>query len=72
MITFDSITPNTFKVVIQSDDMTDDDRDKLLRERDKTPAEFVTRLIRLLDEQNMRFLTYDHLNMIVTVDLNEA
>jgi hypothetical protein len=70
MIEFDPITPNTFKVVIQTDDMTEEEHDKLLYQRDKTPAEFVKRLISILPE-NMEFKTYDHLNMIVTVSINE-
>lgn len=70
MITFDPITTNTFKVVLQTDDMTEEERDKLLYERDKIPADFCLRLIKLLEAQDMKFITYDHLNMIVTVDLN--
>jgi deoxyribose-phosphate aldolase len=70
MIDLQAITPNTFKVVIQTDDLTEEERDKLLRERDKTPAEFVKRLESILPE-NMTLQTYDHLNMLATVSINE-
>lgn len=66
MITLNPINETTYKVVIESDDLTEEDRIKLLRQRDLFPAEFVHRLINLLPE-NQTFDQYDHYNMTLYV-----
>lgn len=66
MITLDPITSTSYKVIINSDDMTDEDRIKLIRQRDLFPAEFVHRLINMLPE-HQTFDTYDHYNMMLYV-----
>lgn len=66
MITLQPLTSTTYKVVIESDDLTDEERIKLLRQRDFFPAEFVHRLIDLIPS-NQTFDTYDHYNMTLYV-----
>jgi len=66
MITLTPLTTNSYKVVIEVDDLTEEERIKLLRQRDLFPAEFVHRLINLLPE-NQEFDTYDHYNMTLYV-----
>jgi len=66
MITLNPITNNSYKVVINSDDLTEEERLKLLRQRDLFPAEFVYTLIDLLPS-GQSFDTYDHYNMILYV-----
>ena len=66
MITLDPLSPTSYKVVIQSDDLTDEERIKLLRQRDLFPAEFVHRLINMLPE-HQTFDQYDHYNMTLYV-----
>jgi len=66
MITLNPITPTSYKVIIDSDDLTEEERVKLLRQRDLFPAEFVHRLINLLPP-DQSFDTYDHYNMTLYV-----
>ena len=66
MITLNPLDSRSYKVVIHSDDLTEEERIKLLRQRDLFPAEFVHRLITLLPEDKT-FDTYDHYNMTVYV-----
>lgn len=66
MINLTPITDTTYKVVIQSDDLTEEDRLKLLRKRDLFPAEFVHLLIDLIPP-HQSFDTYDHYNMTLYV-----
>lgn len=66
MITLQPVTDTTYKVVIQSDDLTEEDRIKLLRKRDLFPAEFVHMLIDLIPS-NQTFDQYDHYNMTLYV-----
>lgn len=66
MITLTPLTTNSYKVVIEVDDLTEEERCKLIRQRDLFPAEFVHRLINLLPE-NQEFDTYDHYNMTLYV-----
>jgi len=66
MITLDSLSPTSYKVTIHSDDLTEEERIKLIRQRDLFPAEFVHRLINLLPS-NQEFDTYDHYNMTLYV-----
>lgn len=66
MITLTPLTTNSYKVIIHSDDLTEEERVKLIRQRDLFPAEFVHRLINLLPP-NQEFDTYDHYNMTLYV-----
>jgi len=66
MITLQSIHDNAYKVIIETDDLTDEQRIKLLRQRDLFPAEFVNTLIDLLPS-HQSFDTYDHYNMTLYV-----
>ena len=66
MITLTPLTTNSYKVVIEIDDLTEEERVKLIRQRDLFPAEFVHRLINLLPP-NQEFDTYDHYNMTLYV-----
>ena len=66
MITLQPLNSNSYKVVIQSDDLTEEDRIKLLRKRDFFPAEFVHMLIDLIPP-DQTFDSYDHYNMTLYV-----
>lgn len=66
MITLTPLTTNSYKVIIEVDDLTEEERVKLIRQRDLFPAEFVHRLINLLPP-NQEFDTYDHYNMTLYV-----
>lgn len=66
MITLNPLDSRSYKVVIQSDDLTEEERIKLIRQRDLFPAEFVHRLIDLIPT-NQTFDTYDHYNMTLYV-----
>lgn len=66
MITLQSLSDNSYKVVINTQDMTDEDRIKLIRKRDLFPAEFVHMLIDLIPP-NQIFDQYDHYNMTLYV-----
>jgi len=66
MITLQPLTSTTYKVVLDTDTLTDEDRLKLIRQRDFFPAEFVHRLIDLIPP-NQSFDTYDHYNMTLYV-----
>lgn len=66
MITLTPLTTNSYKVIIETDDLTEEERVKLIRQRDLFPAEFVHRLIDLLPP-NQEFDTYDHYNMTLYV-----
>lgn len=66
MITLNPINETSYKVVIQSDDLTEEDRIKLIRKRDFFPAEFVHQLIDLIPP-SQSFDSYDHYNMTLYV-----
>lgn len=66
MITLSPINETSYRVVINSDDLSDEERIKLLRKRDLFPAEFVHTLIDLLPPE-LSFDTYDHYNMTLYV-----
>lgn len=66
MITLNPITETTYKVIIQSDDITEEEQRKLLRKRDFFPAEFVNMLIDLIPS-HQSFDSYDHYNMTLYV-----
>jgi len=66
MITLNPINPTTYKVVLNTNELTDEERLKLIRKRDFFPAEFVNTLIDLLPS-DQTFDTYDHYNMTLYV-----
>lgn len=66
MITLQPITSNSYKVVLNTTDLTEEDHRKLIRKRDHFPAEFVHDLIDLIP-QGQTFDTYDHYNMVLYV-----
>jgi len=66
MITLSPLSSTSYKVIIHSDDLTEEERIKLLRQRDLFPAEFVHRLIDLIPA-HQSFDTYDHYNMTLYV-----
>ena len=66
MITLNSLSPTAYKVVINTDDLTEEDRVKLIRKRDFFPAEFVRTLIDLIPP-HQTFDQYDHYNMTLYV-----
>ena len=66
MITLSPLTPTSYKVIIDSSDLTEEERIKLLRKRDLFPAEFVHMLIDALPE-DQTFSSYDHYNMTLYV-----
>lgn len=66
MITLQPIDNASYKVVIMSDDMVEEDLKKLIRKRDFFPAEFVHQLIDLLPP-DQTFDSYDHYNMTLYV-----
>lgn len=66
MITLTPINETTYKVVLNTNDLTDEERTKLIRKRDLFPAEFVHQLIDLLPP-DQTFDTYDHYNMTLYV-----
>lgn len=66
MITLQPLTDNSYQVVLDTTNITEEDRTKLLRKRDLFPAEFVHMLIDLLPEEQT-FDQYDHYNMTLYV-----
>jgi len=66
MITLQPLTSTTYKVVLDTSTLTDEERVKLIRQRDLFPAEFVHRLIDLIPS-TQSFDTYDHYNMTLYV-----
>jgi len=66
MITLTPINPTTYKVVLQTQDLTEEEHTKLIRKRDLFPAEFVHMLIELLPP-DQSFDQYDHYNMTLYV-----
>ena len=66
MITLTPINDTQYKVVITTDELTFEERAKLIRKRDLFPAEFVQLLIELLPE-HQTFDTYSHYDMILNV-----
>lgn len=66
MITLQPIDTTTYKVVLDTTTLTDEDRLKLIRKRDFFPAEFVHMLIDLIPS-NQTFDQYDHYNMTLYV-----
>jgi hypothetical protein len=67
MITLSPLNETQYKVVIDQSDLEYDDFVKLLRKRDHFPAEFIKE-IELLLPSNQSLKTYDHFEMILTVN----
>ena len=66
MITLQPIDQTSYKVVLNTETLEDEERIKLIRKRDLFPAEFVHMLIDMLPPEQS-FDTYDHYNMTLYV-----
>ena len=66
MITLQPLSQTSYKVVLETDTLTEEERIKLIRKRDLFPAEFVHMLIDLIPT-DQSFDTYDHYNMTLYV-----
>lgn len=66
MITLQPLTTTSYKVVLNTETLTDEERTKLIRKRDLFPAEFVHMLIDLIPP-SQSFDQYDHYNMTLYV-----
>lgn len=66
MITLEPIDATSYKVVLQTQDLTEEEQAKLLRRRDHFPADFVHDLIDLIPP-DQTFDQYDHFNMVLYV-----
>lgn len=66
MITLQPLSESSYKVVLNTSELTDEERVKLIRKRDLFPAEFVHMLIDLIPPPQS-FDTYDHYNMTLYV-----
>lgn len=67
MITLTPINETQYKVNIDTSDLEPEDARKLLRKRDKFPAEFVKDLEDLLPA-GQQLDNYDHYNLVLTVN----
>ena len=67
MITLTPINETQYKVNIDTSDLEPEDARKLLRKRDKFPAEFVKDLEDLL-HAGQQLDNYDHYNLVLTVN----
>jgi hypothetical protein len=67
MITLAPLNETQYKVVIDQSDLEYDDFLKLLRKRDKFPAEWVKSVEELLPA-NQSMQSYDHFSMILTIN----
>jgi hypothetical protein len=66
MITLSPITNTSYKVVLDTSDLTEEEHAKLIRKRDLFPAEFVHMLIDMIPS-DQSFDQYDHYNMTLYV-----
>jgi hypothetical protein len=66
MITLSPITDTSYKVVLDTTNLTEEEHTKLIRKRDLFPAEFVHMLIDMIPS-DQSFDTYDHYNMTLHV-----
>jgi hypothetical protein len=66
MITLTPIDTTSYKVVLDTSNLTEEEQTKLIRKRDHFPAEFVHMLIDLIPT-HQTFDTYDHYNMTLYV-----
>jgi hypothetical protein len=66
MITLSPIDDKSYKVNIDTSNLEPEDATKLLRKRDRFPAEWVKDLENLLPE-GQQLETYDHFNLVLTI-----
>ena len=66
MITLSPIDDKSYKVNIDTSNLEPEDATKLLRKRDRFPAEWVKDLENLLPEKQ-QLQTYDHFNLVLTI-----
>ena len=66
MITLSPIDDKSYKVNIDTSNLEPEDATKLLRKRDRFPAEWVKDLENLLPE-GQKLQTYDHFNLVLTI-----
>ena len=67
MITLSPINETQYKVIIDTSTLEPEDATKLLRKRDRFPAEWVKDLEHLLP-QGQQLEAYDHYNLVLTVN----
>jgi hypothetical protein len=67
MITLSPINETQYKVIIDTSDLEPEDARKLLRKRDRFPAEFLKDLEDLLPT-GQQLEAYDHYNLVLTVN----
>ena len=66
MITLSPIDDKSYKVNIDTSNLEPEDATKLLRKRDRFPAEWVKDLENLLPV-DQKLQTYDHFNLVLTI-----
>ena len=66
MITLSPIDDKSYKVNIDTSNLEPEDATKLLRKRDRFPAEWVKDLENLLPA-DQKLQTYDHFNLVLTI-----
>ena len=66
MITLSPIDDKSYKVNIDTSNLEPEDATKLLRKRDRFPAEWVKDLENLLPA-DQKLETYDHFNLVLTI-----
>jgi hypothetical protein len=66
MITLSPIDDKSYKVNIDTSNLEPEDTTKLLRKRDRFPAEWVKELENLLPT-GQQLDSYDHFNLVLTV-----
>ena len=66
MITLTQIDDKSYKVNIDTSNLEPEDATKLLRKRDRFPAEWVKDLENLLPDGE-QLETYDHFNLVLTI-----
>jgi hypothetical protein len=67
MITLSPINETQYKVIIDTSELEPEDATKLLRKRDRFPAEFLKDLENLLPP-GQQLDNYDHYNLVLTVN----
>jgi len=67
MITLTSINETQYKVIIDTSDIEPEEARKLIRKRDRFPAEFVKDLEDLLPA-GQQLDNYDHYSLVLTVN----
>jgi hypothetical protein len=66
MITLSPLNETQYKVIIDTSNLEPEDTTKLLRKRDRFPAEWVKDLENLLPT-GQQLDSYDHFNLVLTV-----